>query len=95
MVTFGAMFKRRYFLFAVLACAAAMVPADLLAQGCSMCKAVAETQPGGNIYGGAQPIGNGLNRGILFIMAVPYILLFVFFHKKIIGFIKEFRNAQG
>lgn len=60
-----------------------------------MCKAVAATDPAGNVYGGAQAIGGGLNKGILFMMAVPYVLLFIFFRKKIAGFIKEFRSAQG
>lgn len=60
-----------------------------------MCKAVAATDPGGNVYGGAQAVGGGLNKGILFMMAVPYVLLFIFFRKKIGSFVKEFRNAQG
>lgn len=73
----------------------ALLPADLLAQGCSMCKAVAQTEPGGSVYGGNQSIGAGLNKGILFMIAVPYILLFLFFRKRISSFLKEFRNAQG
>lgn len=72
-----------------------LLPADLLAQGCAMCKAVAGSEPGKQAYGGAQAVGAGLNTGILFMMAVPYVLLFVFFRKKIAGFIREFRNAQG
>lgn len=72
-----------------------VLPAGLWAQGCAMCKAVAGSQAEDNVYGGAQAIGAGLNKGILFIMAVPYVLLFIFFRKKIGGFLKEFRNAQG
>lgn len=72
-----------------------LLPAEVWAQGCAMCKAVAETQPGGNVYGGSQAVGGGLNKGILFMMAVPYILLFIFFRKRIVGFVKEFRSAQG
>jgi len=72
-----------------------LLPADLWAQGCSMCKAVAQTKPGGSVYGGNQSIGAGLNKGILFMIAVPYILLFLFFRKRISSFVKEFRNAQG
>ena len=72
-----------------------LLPAETWAQGCSMCKAVAETQPGGNVYGGSQAVGAGLNKGILFMMTVPYVLLFLFFRKRIFGFIKEFRSAQG
>tara|TARA_B110000977_G_C10985321_1_gene457737 strand:+ start:287 stop:529 length:243 start_codon:yes stop_codon:yes gene_type:complete len=55
---------------------------ELFAQGCSMCKAVAETSvAGGNTQ------GSGLNAGILYIMVFPYILISVGFyfwyrHKK-------------
>ncbi|MCB0774001.1 MAG: hypothetical protein KJZ58_01170 [Flavobacteriales bacterium] len=73
----------------------AFLPVDAWAQGCSMCKAVAGTEPAEHVYGGAQAIGAGLNKGILLMMAVPYVLLFIFFRKKISGFIREFRNAQG
>lgn len=47
---------------------------------CVMCKAVAEdsAEAGG--------LGEGLNRGILYLMAVPYVLLgtlgYVFFRKR-------------
>lgn len=85
---------RRLFPIAVLLLVF-MLPNEVLAQGCSMCKAVAETQPGGHVYGGSQAVGAGLNKGILFMMVVPYVLLFLFFRKRIVGFIKEFRSAQG
>lgn len=74
---------------------AVLLPSEVWAQGCSMCKAVAETQPGGNVYGGNQAVGAGLNKGIIFMMVVPYVLLFLFFRKRILGFVKEFRSAQG
>jgi hypothetical protein len=57
---------------------------------CAMCKAVAEDATS-EANGGA---ANGLNKGILYIMAVPYILILtaglMFFRKKIGGFFKEF-----
>ena len=85
---------RSFTLFLVVLLILACGP-ELFAQGCSMCKAVAESQPGGNIYGGSQAVGAGLNKGILFMMAVPYVLLFIFFRKHIAGFVKEFREAKG
>lgn len=85
---------RRIFPIAVLLLVM-MLPSEVWAQGCSMCKAVAETQPGGNVYGGSQAVGAGLNKGIIFMMVVPYVLLFLFFRKRIVGFVKEFRSAQG
>lgn len=48
-----------------------MLPDSLEAQ-CVMCKAVADTAPDGGL-------GAGLNRGILYLMAVPYILLSALF----------------
>ncbi|MFN6117022.1 MAG: hypothetical protein ACK46G_13160 [Flavobacteriales bacterium] len=80
----------------VLVLVALFVPADLLAQGCAMCKAVVEGgDGGGRIFGGEQSVGRGLNSGILYLMAVPYVLLFLLFRKKIVGFFREFAGAQG
>ncbi len=80
----------------VLVLVALVVPADLLAQGCAMCKAVVEGgDGGGRIFGGEQSIGKGLNSGILYLMAAPYVLLFLLFRKKIVGFFREFAGAQG
>lgn len=44
----------------------------LLAQGCAMCKAVAES----NIAGGGAE-ASGLNFGILYLMVFPYLILIV------------------
>jgi hypothetical protein len=61
-----------------------------------MCKAVVESgEGGGRIFGGEQSVGRGLNSGILYLMAVPYLLLFLLFRKRIVGFFKEFASAQG
>ncbi|OIQ36836.1 MAG: hypothetical protein BM555_01935 [Crocinitomix sp. MedPE-SWsnd] len=59
---------------------------DLFAQ-CAMCKAVAEDTEVDS--------QSSLNTGILYIMVVPYILLFVLFRKKIFSFIREMRTAKG
>lgn len=61
---------------------------------CAMCKAVAENAQDESGYG----LTNGLNSGILFIMAIPYILLgtllFVFFRKQISGFWRSFNQIH-
>jgi len=49
---------------------------------CAMCRAVAESS-----YNGGSSIANGLNTGILYLMAFPYILLLfgllsVYFREK-------------
>ncbi|MCB9170385.1 MAG: hypothetical protein H6597_02655 [Flavobacteriales bacterium] len=72
-----------------------LLPVDLLAQGCAMCKATVESAQDNGVFGGTQTIGRGLNNGILYLMAVPYVLLFLLFRKRIVGFFKEFANAQG
>ena len=53
---------------------------------CAMCRAVAES---GDKNG--QHVVGGLNNGILYLMAIPYVLIFFFFRKKIWGFLKELR----
>jgi hypothetical protein len=54
---------------------------------CAMCRAVAES---GNENG--QNVAGGLNPAILYLMAAPYLLLIVFFRKKIFSFLKELRG---
>jgi hypothetical protein len=58
---------------------------DLFAQ-CAMCKAVAEEEVADEGY-------SGINTGILYIMAIPYIILFFVFRKKIFAFLKDLRKA--
>lgn len=66
---------------------------DSVAQ-CAMCKAVAENATGDSGYG----LANGLNNGILLLMAIPYVLLgtlfFVFFRKQIGGFWRSFNQIH-
>ncbi len=80
-------------LTALLLIIAYCLPTDALAQGCSMCKAVVENEAG--VFGGKQSIGAGLNTGILYLMAAPYLLLFMLFRKRIVAFVKELAGAQG
>ena len=87
--------KARSVLLLTLVALVLVLPANLWAQGCAMCKAVAATDASGNVYGGSQAVGAGLNKGILFMIVIPYILMFIFFRKKIKGFFREFAKAQG
>lgn len=87
--------RRQLFLLLIVLLAAS-APVEVRAQGCSMCKAVVESGEGsGRIFGGEQAVGKGLNMGILYLMAAPYLLLFLLFRKRIVGFFKEFSGAQG
>jgi hypothetical protein len=75
--------KLRIFFFSVLILLATI---SMHAQ-CSMCRAVADA---GDKNG--QHTAGGLNNGILYLMAIPYALLLIFFRKKIWGFLKELRG---
>ena len=56
---------------------------------CAMCKAVVET----NMDGQTNKVGMGLNSGILYLMALPYLILgsmfFFFFKKQIMEKVKS------
>ena len=72
---------------------ALLLSLEVMAQGCAMCKATVESQD--KALGGPHAIGLGLNSGILYLMAVPYLLLFLLLRKRIFSFFKEFASAQG
>jgi hypothetical protein len=61
----------------------------VFAQGCSQCKLLAEQASG---HGGREvsedSFGRTLNYGILWLMAIPYILLTLFFGSLILIFMK-------
>lgn len=75
----------------------AFILPDLAAAQCAMCKAVVESsiENSAGVFGGNSSIGEGLNKGIIILMIVPYVLLFLFFRKKIGGFVREFAQAKG
>ncbi len=53
---------------------------------CVMCKAQAESQ--------WEEDGSGINSGIIYIMIIPYIILFIVFHKQIFAFFKNWKNMK-
>jgi hypothetical protein len=55
---------------------------DIAFAQCSMCRKIATD--GTN----TRSVGAGLNAGILYLLAIPYILLGLFFRKQIVQFIK-------
>ena len=90
---FDVLMQRARVIFLLLI-AVVLMPDAAVAQGCSMCKAVVESGDAG-IFGGKQSIGAGLNNGILYLMAVPYVLLFLLFRRRIVAFVREMSSAQG
>lgn len=69
-----------------------LVNPDMHSQ-CAMCKATAESA----MEGAEDSIGKGLNSGIVYLMAIPYILMLtaalVFFRKPIARFWKELQHS--
>lgn len=59
---------------------------DLKGQ-CSMCKAIAEEEV-------EEEGATGINAGILYMMAIPYIIVMIIFRKNIISFIKGLRKPS-
>ena len=78
---------KKLFPFLLLLCII-FFAADVSAQ-CSMCSAVAE----GATEEVDESIGQQLNYGILYLMSIPYIILFILFRKKIFKFFRELKTA--
>lgn len=77
---------KRHFILVLILLLAAASP-DLFAQGCSQCRMI----PATDLQNG-EGIAKGLNDGILYLMAVPYIFLtviLVIYRKKVGGFFKK------
>jgi hypothetical protein len=55
-------------------------------QGCSTCRAQIINSTKDDFT-----VGNGINSGILFLMIVPYIILFFLFRKQLFSFIKSLK----
>jgi hypothetical protein len=64
---------------------------DLLAQGCSQCKLLAEQNAGLD----ENSFGSNINGGILYLMIIPYLLLMFLFRKQIIGFVKGYFSKKA
>ena len=78
-----------FFTAFILVCLAFLFAYDADAQGCAMCKL--------NSKSAAEEVdttvGEQINSGILYLLAVPYILLFIAFRKKIFSFFRELKTA--
>lgn len=58
---------------------------SVFAQGCSQCKLLAEQGSGLD----ESSFGTNINSGILYLMAIPYLILLFLFRKRIIRFFKQ------
>ena len=57
-------------------------------QGCSQCRLLAEQ--GSELD--ENSFGSNINTGILYLMAVPYLLLLFLFRKRILGFLRGLKK---
>jgi hypothetical protein len=53
---------------------------------CAMCKASAAS----DLESNPNSMAKNINTGILYIMGIPYIILFLLFRKKLISFVRAF-----
>lgn len=63
---------------------------SIVAQGCSQCKLIPQT----NMESG-EKVANMLNPAILYLMAVPYIILILIFWKQLAGLLKNLLNRKA
>lgn len=64
---------------------------ELIDAQCAMCKASVES----NIKNDPNSAAKGINKGILYLMAIPYLLIAFIFRKQIIGFYKKIKGKQN
>lgn len=60
-------------------------------QGCSQCKLITEQATELD----EQSFGTSINKGILFLLAVPYIMLMILFRKHIIRLFKSIFRSEN
>lgn len=58
-------------------------------QGCSQCKLLAEQGSGLD----ENSFGSNINYGILFLMAIPYVIFLLFFRKRVVRLFKSLKNT--
>jgi|TARA_R110000737_G_scaffold127298_2_gene159896 hypothetical protein len=63
---------------------------DAYSQGCSQCKMLAEQSSELD----EASFGSNINMGILYLMTIPYILLFLLFRKRIFSFLKSLKKTN-
>lgn len=63
---------------------------QLYAQGCSQCRMLSEQASELD----ESSFGSNINTGILYLMAVPYVLLLLLFRKRIVRFFKAMAKSH-
>ena len=79
--------KKYYFIFAIVLLLV-LFP-NLMDAQCAMCKASVESSQGQK-----NSVAGGINHGILYLMAIPYLLIAFIFRKQIVALWKSFRGKK-
>jgi hypothetical protein len=79
--------KKHYFIAAIIVLLL-MFP-NLMDPQCAMCKASVESSQGQK-----NSVAGGINHGILYLMAIPYLLIAFIFRKQIVALWKSFRGKK-
>jgi hypothetical protein len=79
--------KKHYFIAAIIVLLL-MFP-NLMDAQCAMCKASVESSQGQK-----NSVAGGINHGILYLMAIPYLLIAFIFRKQIVALWKSFRGKK-
>lgn len=77
---------KRFLPIAVIVLLLMLVSHDAFSQGCVMCKTGIESSQDG------KHVGAAINPAIIYLMVVPYVLLLIFFRKRIFSFFRELRG---
>jgi hypothetical protein len=79
--------KKDFYIFSLLILL--LLPAANFSQ-CAMCKAAAES----SLESNPNSVAKGLNKGILFLMGIPYLAVAVIFRKELLQFVKNLRSKE-
>ena len=58
---------------------------------CAMCKAAAES----DLENNTRSIARGLNKGILFLMGIPYLIVGIIFRKELVAYLKGLKERRN
>lgn len=79
--------KKSYFILFVLL--VLVLTPELTEAQCAMCKAAVQSSAGQK-----NSVAAGINKGILYLMAVPYLLLMFIFRKQLVSLWKTWRRKE-
>jgi len=79
---------KKYYLIIIVLISIAFTPSFLDAQ-CAMCKQVVKSS-----QDGPNSVAKNLNTGILYLMAVPYLMIAFIFRKQLVSLYKTLRGKE-